>query len=118
MSEVYRFILPDGQEFAHHGTPASLRKEHPRAVITHRQEFDEAALAAGVEQGYWVAYTGKNAMPTDQGDDPLTERGESVAADAEPVLEITTDNLEGDLVAAEVEAPESDAPKSGKRSKA
>jgi hypothetical protein len=59
MPDVYRFRCDDGQEHAWHGTLAALKKEHPHAVISSRLVVNEADVAAGVEQGYWVPYLGK-----------------------------------------------------------
>lgn len=48
--DVYRIVLPDGQEFAWHGTLEALPEAHPGAQITGHLVMD----AAG--QGTWEPY--------------------------------------------------------------
>lgn len=69
MAEVYRFSLPDGQQHAWHGTPASLLKAHPNAVVTGRLVSDDLG------QGSWVPFGGK--QPAER----ATEKAEVTAGD-------------------------------------
>ncbi len=55
MAEVYRIVLPDGQEFAWHGTVEAMKETHPGAEITGRLVMDEVA------QGSWEPFNNRKA---------------------------------------------------------
>lgn len=55
MAEVYRFVQPDGQTHAWHGTVSDLRKAHPNAAVTGRLVSDDLG------QGTWQPYSGNQA---------------------------------------------------------
>jgi len=53
--EVFRVVLPDGQEFAWHNTLEALREEYPRARISGILGLDKTG------QGFWTEYEGKGS---------------------------------------------------------